>query len=186
MSPPASPDPPGETPSPAVAKQPAARGKRTRLLLVKASLALILLGMLMVGRRNGIWPVINWPMYARAFEAPPPVATEMRVDVLTADGRRAPFMMREFAPTGEHKEVAAVFLCSQQNPDPSVRAQCARAIDALARRSVPGQEVAAVEMWEVSWNTDVFALPPLDRDRPDAQWLVGRIEARDAAKVSTR
>lgn len=191
MLPPTSPTgsasvPGDETPPPEKARRPTTPGDRTRLLLVKGSLALILLGMLVVGRRNGIWPVINWPMYARLFEAPPPVASEMRVDVVTADGRRTPFMMREIAPTGEHKEVAAIFHCTQTAPDPSVRARCTRAINALAQRAVPGRDIAAIEMWEVEWNVDVRALPPLDRDRPDAQRLVGRIEPHGMTEASSR
>lgn len=146
------------------------------LLLVKAALVLILIGMIIVGRRNGIWPVINWPMYARLFEMPKPVASELRLDLVMADGQRKPFMMREIAPIGEHKAVAAMVHCTQTTEDPSVQERCSRSIEALARRKVaPDRAIRAIEMWEVQWDIDVLALPPLDRNHPDKQRLIGRL-----------
>lgn len=162
------------------ARRPPSPGDETvRLLLVKASLVLILIGMLIVQGRNGIWPIIDWPMYARLFEMPGPVVSELRLDVVTADGQRQPFMMREIAPTGEHQIVAAMVHCTQTEEDPAVRTRCAQAIHALARWAVPEGDVAAVEMWEVQWEADVLARPPLDRDRPDAKRLIGRLETPD-------
>jgi hypothetical protein len=146
------------------------------LLLVKGSLVLILIGMIIVGRRNGIWPVINWPMYARLFEMPKPVASELRLDLVMADGLRKPFMMREIAPIGEHQIVAAMVQCTQTEEDPSVRKRCIRSIETLARRKVaPDRAIRAIEMWEVQWDIDVLALPPLDRNHPDEQRLIGRL-----------
>lgn len=131
--------------------------------------------MLIVGKRNGIWPVITWGMYARLFEAPDPLVTELRVDVVTAGGERRPFLMREIAPTGEHQQVAKMVTCTQQEPDPARRAQCAAAIEALARWAVPDRPLAAIELWEVDWKADIRALPPLDRDAPSAERLLGRL-----------
>lgn len=146
------------------------------LLLVKASLVLILIGMIIVGRRNGIWPVINWPMYARLFEMPKPVVSELRLDLVMADGQRMPFMMREIAPIGEHQIVAAMVHCTQTEEDPSVQEQCSQSIEALARRKVaPDRTIRAIEMWEIQWDIDVLALPPLDRNHPDKQRLIGRV-----------
>jgi hypothetical protein len=153
-----------------------ATSKPPDLRLTKVSLALILLGMSVVGRRTSPWPIITWPMYSASRKPiPPPTTFEVELRAVDDTGRAHKLAPADIILAGREKVAARAIIeaFDPATPQPLRDAQ-RRYLAGVVLRRLPDARTVAIEGWRTEWEVDPFKLPPLDVHNPSRSFVFGR------------
>jgi hypothetical protein len=148
------------------------------LLLTKRALAAIVLGLVVVGRRNDFWPLTNWGMYSRKpIKYPAPTATAVRVRLVDSTGQsrlvaaheiwgieRSPIALRSFvgafnAETHDGRVAHRMYLVH------------------LLDTAFPRARVQQVQGVRMTWSVEPAAVPPLLLTSPQSEEVLGMFNA---------
>ena len=161
-------------------------GERWRLRFTKVVLLMILLGILLIGRRRKAWPIVNWSMYSHKVMTYPEDTTDaLHLEIIVDAGRRVRLDMHDFFPPGM-SNVAEVIVERSFAVDSVIdQAEYRDALQAMVGRALPGQRVSAIEAWRFTWDVNPLALPPLRRSQPAERRLVGRLHRNSTPDEET-
>lgn len=166
----------------------------SRLTLVKAALALYLVGMFVTGKKPALWPVVNWPMYStREFAFPSDTTSVMQVGIVTADAQTAVIPMSRLVTTGREVALIPIIKCSVGiewkkrgwEKAPTKREICREYLRKLVALRRPDKKIDAVEIWRVDWAVDPLALRPVDSELPVRRVLLGRFDINSLERGGT-
>ena len=150
--------------------------KRPGLRLTQAALAAVLLGVVALGDRPAVWPLVQWSMYSGSDAKPPPTSAERHeARYVDADGRA-----RALSSAGllsyESFKFADLALRRAARDDPAGGGEWRQYVAHLIAFQ-DGTAPDRVEVWRVRYDVDPFAVPCLDRDRPAEEERLGEFDA---------
>lgn len=151
--------------------------ERIRLFLAKAFLLFVILGLLVVEKRKGAFPIVNWQMFSYLLSPfPESTTSEFEFHAITADNRKVILNIYPFYPFGR-EIVARGIVHGAFSPEKNAEQQYEyqRALWAMVNRAVPGRNINEIEVWRTEWEVDPLATPPLDLNNPTQRVLVGRL-----------
>ena len=154
--------------------QPESSGSfdRLRLRLAIGVLLLFVVTVFVVDKRTFAWPTATWPMYSlRPMSYPEPTYTGRLYFASDDDGNG--FWVRPNDLWGADrysvtKDMIARGLDAERT---DARDHLVAAID-LIRFKYPNHDVTRVEIWELTWNLDLDAVPSLIFETPDERTLL--------------
>jgi hypothetical protein len=156
-------------------------GAVRRLRVTVALVGVLVVGIALAGRSYATWPVTAWPVYSTITPASPdPTTSRLEVRAVTASG--ATERLRE----DDLVEYSRALIASRAIGGAVDDAAARRYLAHLVGRAVD-DDVAVIEIWEVTWAVDAGEVPPLDRDAPiDERRVVAfHPDGSDAAGVGT-
>ena len=145
--------------------------RRTQLALI-----VILLGLLVAGRRISLFPIMTWPMYStRTTPYPGPLASRLELRVIDrATGSVVARLDPAELVSAERDEVVPAVIREAEGEGGLDAAPAHRAyLLHLARIALPGMELDSVEAVRTEWEVEPLGIPPLARDRPVRHTLRG-------------
>jgi hypothetical protein len=147
-----------------------ARELRTNL----AILIVILLALCVVGRKTQFWPIMTWPMYSTlTSQFPTSEASIVELRVVTHDGQVLRITPRELFPKGHDKLSKWVIQDAFSGEVESRALANRRWLASAVRDRFPHTDVKSVEGWKIVWDVNPLAIPPLNRDVPAQEVLLG-------------
>lgn len=157
--------------------EPLGSGSRRGLWLTKTALLVIGVGLCTVGRRLAGWPIVTWWMFSTVAPTFPPPHTsglELRVVASTGDVHRlAPWEVLSM----ERTDVVERAIERAFDDGDEARRNADRAyLRFLVERRLVGVDVEMIQGWRLHWKVSPRALPPLDRDRPVREEVLGAFE----------
>jgi hypothetical protein len=133
---------------------------RGRLLVVLVLLAVLLAGLAVAKRRSDFWPLVSWPVYDDVTpDGPDP--TESLLEVRARDVKGRTHVLRVEDLVEASREQLADLALEGALEDEAGRAYLGRLVD----RRVD-EDVERVELWELTFEVDPDAVPPIDLDDP--------------------
>jgi hypothetical protein len=152
------------------------------LWLTKAALLVIVIGICVVGKRLTLWPIVAWPMYSTyAPKYPPPTAEIEQLRVVSETDEVYRFLPADLLSFERHKTVQR--LIKEAFSD---RAKQRQTLTELVAHNLPGVEIKKIERWQLEWQVDPLALPPLERNRPDREIFLGSFNTRSDVRKMVR
>ena len=151
------------------------RNMRT-LRLTQLALAVVLLGFLLAGRSFKPFPIVTWPMFSTLTSPyPGPVASQVDLRVVDSSTGRVRARLNAAELVSLERNLVALEVIEHAFLDEDLSwARTHRAyLLRLVRIALPGVEIDSVEAWETAWEVEPLRLPPLTRDRPARQTLLG-------------
>ena len=140
---------------------------RRELQTTLAVLLLILTGLCAVGRSTRFWPIVTWPMYStRTTAFPASHASDVELRVITADSRLLRVAPRVLFPMGHEKFLKRIIENAYTRDEGSDRAVTREWLAAVLQDYLSEGDVQMVEAWEVVWDVEPLAVPPVRRDQP--------------------
>ena len=145
--------------------------RRRRLVLALLLVLVVTLGLVNV--QPDAWPVVTWPVYAKARPGVPgPTTSVIEARVRTGSGRTH-VLRGEDLVEFSRLDIADEALEGSID-DVEDRAYLTR----LVRGSLD-DGVEFIELWVVTWRVDPQAVPPLQRDRPITERKLVRFRPDD-------
>lgn len=139
---------------------------------------MLLVGTAGVGVEWRLWPLISWPMYARAFDPPGDSVELPRLRAIGPDGRTHEVAAENHLGVGRETVVYRVIEAAVGSPDPGTRRAARAHLVAMLGRALPGVAIAEVEIVRLRFDVDVTARPPLDLAAPRSREVRVRFDAR--------
>jgi hypothetical protein len=150
----------------------------------KAALLIILLGIGVVGRRRAGWPITTWPMYSRRETTfPPSLASAVELRAISRAGevyRLAPYylFLRGTAAAGiAQQAIELAFVDGDRQRRKANRAY----LTGVVADTLPGVDIAKIQGWRHEWTVEPLAQPPLDRNHPSREFMLGSFDTADYA-----
>ncbi len=144
--------------------------RRTQLALV-----LIILGYAAVGRSFKLYPITTWPMYSRRT-TPYPGQLQSRFELRVIERATGQLVARldpvDLVSYERNVAPAVIRHALGSGDSASLRAHRAYLLR-LVRIALPGVEIDSVEAWRLEFEVEPLELPPLWRERPAGQVLLG-------------
>lgn len=156
-----------------------------QLQLIKIALLVILVGLCVVGRSIGAWPIITWPMYDRRTTSfPQPRASGIELRVTTRAGGVHKLTRVDFFPMGRTRVAERAMKSAFDDSDPKLLHAYRTFLINVVQRVFPAEELDTIEGWRLEWTVDPLALPPLDRARPVREVRMGGFSASLYSKAT--
>ena len=119
---------------------------------------------------------MTWPMYStRTTAYPGPVESRVGLRVIESSTGRVRARLDPVELVSMERDVVAPAVIQHaflQGNSASARAHRAYLLR-LVRLALPGVEIDSVEAWQTEWEVEPLGVPPLTRDRPARQILLG-------------
>ena len=162
------------------AKNSLDRDLSIRLNFIKAILLILVLGLPIVGKRVTFWPLVNWPMYSNwRTPFPEPSRDMVEIRVLSESGQVQRLLPSDIMPF-DRKNVAEILIeraFSEENTQSRTHNRIA--LLKLLESNPNFNNAKTVQAWKLRWFVEPLKLPPLERNFPEAESLVGTFEVKD-------
>lgn len=148
---------------------------------IKIILLIVGLGLLVVGKRVILWPLVNWPMYSD-WRTPFPESSRDIVElrIINDSDQMQRLLPSDILPF-DRKNVAELLIEQAFfEGDTQSRRHNRAALTEILQSDGRFQDARTVQAWRVQWTVQPLSLPPLDRDSPRQETLVGSFEMKDA------
>ncbi len=136
---------------------------------------LVVLVLLLVAAhgRDGAWPFIVWPMYARGYPPPPGLVSETELRLVSRDGAVMRLLPADLF-THVEIDLGRRITVEAFTEQPSAAAY-RRVILRRLRPLLEARGVVEIEGWTLSWTPQPTAVPAFDLARPEQEILLGRM-----------
>ena len=150
-------------------------GSQQKLRVVQTVVLALVLLIVGVQKRNHLWPVYAWDVYDRINPSVPgPSTSRMEIRAITQSGSTTVLLTTDLLEASR-ANLARRSIREAARGDAPSRAYLAR----LAAAHV--QDLATVEVWEVTWAVDAGKVPPLRFDQPGQERLVAKWPAQGSS-----
>ncbi|MGF1459203.1 MAG: hypothetical protein ACFBSG_09270 [Leptolyngbyaceae cyanobacterium] len=147
------------------------------LLLTKFALAILILGICVVGKRESTWPITTWALYSgysARFRIPEPTVSEIQLQVLTADGNahlvKPELILSLPYDSLAHSVVEQAFL----GEDPRVKTASQRYLaKEIGKIEAIQAEIDEIQAWKITYQTYPLQIPPIHKDNPQSRDMIG-------------
>lgn len=142
-------------------------------------LGLILVAFSLIGRRNAAWPIFLWEMYSLDSDRyPPPTFSVVQLRVTDDNGQLHRLSASDLLAPDQHKLPQQAVEGAFAGQDLATQARYRRFLAVVAEQAVGTSELRCLEAWRLTWEVDPLAVPPLVREEPAQEQLVGRFAPR--------
>ncbi|MDJ0843611.1 hypothetical protein [Crocosphaera sp.] len=144
------------------------------LKITKIALFLFILGLPIVAKRITTWPIMTWAVYSTYSKGfPDSTASIVEVRVHSKSGESYVLKPSDIMPRGRTRIAKAVLNYAFESDDPNLatanRTYLAQTIPRILNRT----DIESVEYWQITWDVFPLNVPPLDRDKPSSENLLG-------------
>lgn len=151
-----------------------------RLYSIKIILLILLLGLPLVGKGITFWPLVNWPMYSDwRTPFPEPSRNIVEIRVLSKSGQVQRLLPSDIMPF-DRKNVAEILIekaFSEENTQSRVHNRVA--LLELLKSNPAFNNAKTIQIWNLQWVVEPLKIPPLERNAPEKESLVGSFEVED-------
>lgn len=159
------------------------------LQLIKISLAFFLLGICVVGRRETTWPMITWILYSGGsprFRPPEPSISIVELRAYTAAGDLHVVKPEQLLSIPydslSHDIVEQAF----SDTDTPVRDESRRYLAGAVSRLIDADsEIQTIQAWNLSYQIDPLEVPPIQRQSPATEMMLGSFSKEDSPKTNS-
>lgn len=167
--------------------------EKRNLLLIKIALILILLGLVIVGKRIRLWPIVTWSVYS-TYEAEYPQAwiqenqntsykyqasvSSNQLRAITKNGEILTFFPGDLLPV-DRDTINKKLVKNAFDDIYSHKEKARETLIDIIQKHYPDIKIKTIEKWKLDWkNIDILSSPPLDHRKPSQKTLVGTFEIR--------
>jgi hypothetical protein len=151
---------------------------RKELLLIKVALLFIGLSLCIVGKKIDTWPIVTWPMYSSdTVEFPPTRAAVVQLRVTSGRGDLYTLAPWDLFPMERAVVAERVIEHAFDDSDGPLRNAHRAYLVNLVKRRLSNAEVKTIQGWRLHWDVDPLRLPPLERNHPLQEVLLGSFAA---------
>ncbi|MBC8106957.1 MAG: hypothetical protein H7Z14_10235 [Anaerolineae bacterium] len=148
------------------------------LFLTKSALAMMLLGLAVVGRRNAFWPLVNWGMYSKKpIHYPAPTATAVRLRIVDSTGQLRLVSAHELWGVDRLPIAMQSFTGAFDAETADARAAHRGYLVHLLDNIFPAIHVKQVQGVRLTWSVEPMAVPPLILAAPERESILGTFDA---------
>ena len=153
------------------------------LRLVKIVLIIFTIGICFVGKTKATWPIVGWTLYSgysARFRPPEPAVSATELRVRTTSGERLLVKPEQILSLPRdslsHKIVEQAF----NNTDSEQRIESRKyLLDAISNFINTESEIETVQAWQLTYQINPLTVPPIQRQAPDIEVMLGDFGAKD-------
>ncbi|MBE9062485.1 hypothetical protein [cf. Phormidesmis sp. LEGE 11477] len=156
------------------------------LLLIKVSLAFFLLGISVVARRETTWPIISWILYSgytARFRPPEPTASALELRAYTVDGDLHIVKPEQLLSVPYDSLSYDIVEQAFTDDDIDVRDASRAYLTGAVSKQIDAQ-IETIQAWTLSYPVEPLEVPPIQRQFPAAEVMIGSFLAEDTAQAN--
>lgn len=159
------------------------------LLLTKLSLLFFIFGICVVGKRKSTWPIVSWALYSGysdRYRPPKPSVSAVELRAYSTTGElyvvKPEHLLTVPRDSLSHKIVAQAF----KDTNTSVRDASRRYLMQAVSNLVSASEVETIQAWQLSYQVEPLAVPPIQLQTPTAEVMLGSFSKEDLVKSNSQ
>lgn len=154
------------------------------LWATKVILAILLIGLLGVGRRIAYWPIMTWSVYGLYSKGPPPAeVSRVELRVLTETGETEIIRSSDFFPLGHDGAAETIISQAFEAEEESLRRANRVYLSDQIERMLTPQKITEIQAWRVYWQVKKDSVPPLDNETPTKATSLGQFAPSDYLNI---
>lgn len=153
------------------------------LRLIKFVLLIFTIGICFVGKTKATWPIVGWTLYSgysARFRPPEPAVSITELRVRTRSGELLVVKPEQILSLPRdslsHKIVEQAF----NNTDSEERIESRKyLLNAISSYINSESQIETVQAWQLTYQIDPLTVPPIQRQDPNTEVMLGDFAAQD-------
>lgn len=163
--------------------EPQQKQARQSLKLIKIILLVFALGICVVGKTKMTWPVVAWTLYSGyspRFRPPEPSVSIMELRVSTTSGERLIIKPEQILSLPRDSLSHEIVEQAFKDTESELRTESRKyLLNAVSKYINTNSEIEAIQGWQLTYKIEPTTVPPIQRQAPDQEVMLGSFAAEN-------
>lgn len=147
---------------------------KNSLMIMKITLFILILGIAIVGKRQTTWPIITWSVYSTYSKGFPDSKTEaLELRVYSKSSDLYVLNPSDIMPRGRVRISQEILQYAFESYNSNLTNENRVYLAQTIPRILKDIDIESIECWKLIWKVSPLSVPPLHREYPDKEILLG-------------